>query len=198
MFKGFLPVTVMMVAVIFASHFLGAVELSEDKRVIIPGKVTGSIVIDGELSEEVWKQAPLAEEFKTYFPTPGRLMEVKTWIWVVSDPGNLYFAFKCLDPEPDKIKTSIAQRDTIYRDDYVGVSLDTLGNRQTSQEFYVNPNGIQMDAVNSAASRFDITPDFVWDSVGKVTTEGYQVEIRIPVESIRYQGRKGKDQEVIS
>ena len=196
MFKGFLHVIVMMLAVIFTTHFLCSVELLEDKRVIIPDKVTGSMVIDGELSEEVWKQAPLVEEFKTYFPNPGQLMEVKTRIWAAYDKGNLYFAIKCLDPEPDKIKTSIARRDTIYKDDYVGISLDTLGTHQTSQEFYVNPNGIQMDAVNSAVSRFDITPDFVWNSAGKVTSEGYQVEIRIPLGSIRYQRSKGKAQEV--
>lgn len=196
MFKRFLQVTVMMSAIIFTTHLLYPVELLEDGTIIIPDKVTGPIVIDGELSEEVWKQAPLTEEFKTYFPNPGQLMEVKTRIWAAYDKGNLYFAIKCLDPEPDKIKTSIAQRDTIYKDDHVAISLDTLGTRQTSQIFYINPNGIQMDAVDSAVSGFDITPDFVWDSAGKVTSEGYQVEVRIPLESIRYQRSKGKSQEV--
>jgi len=196
MFKKFVHVTVIMSVVIFTAHLLYPVELSEDNSVIIPDKVTGPIVIDGELSEEVWKQAPLAEEFKTYFPNPGQVMEVKTKIWAAYDEGNLYFAFQCLDPEPDKIKTSIARRDTVYKDDYVVISLDTLGTRQTSQLFYVNPNGIQMDAVDSAVSGFDITPDFVWNSAGKITDEGYQVEVHIPLESIRYQVSKGKNREV--
>ena len=196
MFKRFLYVLVMILVMIFMPHLQWGVELLKEGRVIVPDKVTGTMVIDGDLSEEAWNQAPLAEEFKTYFPNPGQSMEVKTRIWAAYDKGNLYFAIKCSDPEPDKIKTAIAQRDTIYRDDYVGISLDTLGTRQTSQEFYVNPNGIQMDAVSSAASRFDITPDFVWDSAGKVTGEGYQVELRIPLESIRYQRTKGKSQEV--
>lgn len=195
MFKKFLHVIVMVWIVIFAAHWLYPVELSGDKSVIVPDKVTGPITIDGELSEAVWKQVPLAEEFKTYFPTPGQLMEVKTRIWAAYDKGNLYFAIKCSDPEPDKIKTSIAQRDTIYKDDHVAISLDTLGTRQTSQIFYVNPNGIQMDAVDSAVSGFDTTPDFVWNSAGKVTSEGYQVEVHIPLESIRYQRSKGETQE---
>jgi hypothetical protein len=185
MFKKFLHVTLMMLVMIFMPHFLQGVELLKDGSVIVPDKVTGSMVIDGKLSEEAWKQAPLADEFKTYFPNPGQLMEVKTRIWAAYDKGNLYFAIKCSDPEPDKIKTSVAQRDTIYRNDYVGIALDTLGTRQTSQHFYINPNGIQMDAVDSTVSGFDITPDFVWESAGKVTEEGYQVEVRIPLESIR-------------
>jgi hypothetical protein len=50
--------------------------------------------------------------------------------------------------------------------------------------------------VDSAVSGFDITPDFVWNSAGKITSEGYQVEVHIPLESIRYQRSKGKAQEV--
>lgn len=82
------------------------------------------------------------------------------------DKKNLYFAFECFDTEPHKIKTSIAQRDNISRDDQVGILLDAAGNKQTGYEFYVNPNGIQSDAVNSAVSVDgpDKSPDFVWES----------------------------------
>jgi len=196
MIKVLFQVTVMMLVIILTPRLLSPVELLEEGQVIIPDKVTGAIVIDGELSEQVWQQAPLVKEFKTIFPTPGQPMNVGTKIWAAYDKGNLYFAVQCLDPEPDKIKTSITQRDNIFKDDNVGILLDTLGTRQSSHEFYINPSGIQMDAVNSAVSRFDVTPDFVWDSAGKITGEGYQVEVRIPLESIRYQRSKGKADEV--
>jgi hypothetical protein len=88
------------------------------------------------------------------------------------------------------VKTSLAQRDKILRDDYVGVLLDAMGSRQGSFEFYVNPSGIQMDAVNSAVSGGDITPDFVWQSAAKLTPDGYHAEIRIPLESIRFKSGK--------
>ena len=81
-------------------------------------------------------------------------------------------------------------------DDFVAIMLDGLGNRQTSYEFFINPHGIQMDAVDSAVSGMDVTPDFVWESAGKLTPDGYQVEVRIPLDSIRYQKGKGKDKEV--
>ncbi|UCH92863.1 MAG: carbohydrate binding family 9 domain-containing protein [Candidatus Aminicenantes bacterium] len=196
MFKRFLVVIGISIVMMGTTSLLWPVELLEDGKVIIPDKVSGSITIDGELDEEVWQQPPINREFKTFFPTPGQSMGVDTKIWAAYDKGNLYFAIRCWDPEPDKIKTSVARRDTISRDDYVAILLDTLGTRQASHEFFVNPSGIQMDAVNSAVSRMDITPDFVWDSAGKIIAEGYQVEVCIPLESIRYQGSKGKTREV--
>jgi len=81
-------------------------------------------------------------------------------------------------------------------DDFVAIMLDGLGNRQTSYEFFINPHGIRMDAVDSAVSGMDVTPDFVWESAGKLTPDGYQVEVRIPLDSIRCQKGKGKDKEV--
>jgi hypothetical protein len=109
------------------------------------------------------------------------------------DNQNLYFAFKCLDNEPNKIKTSISRRDTVASsDDSIGVVIDVMGNRQTSYEFYVNPDGIQEDGLTSAVNgwSYDTAPDFVWESAGKIVDDGYQVELCIPLESIRFKSGK--------
>ncbi|MCP4148341.1 MAG: carbohydrate binding family 9 domain-containing protein, partial [bacterium] len=106
------------------------------------------------------------------------------------DSKNLYFAFKCNDDQPDEIKTSITQRDKIFDDDYVGVAIDTTGSKQTAYEFFVNANGIQGDKLTTAFSYGEVSPDFVWYSAGKVTNEGYQAEIRIPLKSLRYKSGK--------
>ena len=173
-------------------HMLRAVELKEGDKTITPDKITHPIQIDGELDEPAWKNPPINKPFKTISPTYGDLLPEQTNIWAAYDKENLYFAFLCFDSRPHKIKTSIAQRDNISRDDQVGILLDASGSKQTRYEFYVNPNGIQSDAVNSAVSvdGSDKSPDFVWDSAGKTTTQGYQVEVRIPLESIRYQAGK--------
>lgn len=176
--------------VMLLTRFLCPVVVSQDGKVIIPDKVTEKITIDGVLDEKVWQLPPINKPFKTTFFTYGDPLGQKTEVWTAYDRENLYFAFKSYDTEPDKIKTSIAQRDNIARDDFVGILLDALGNKQTSYEFYINPNGIQWDAITSAVSGADQSPDFVWQSAGKVTTAGYQVEVRIPLESIRYQGGK--------
>lgn len=172
--------------------FLEAVEVRESDGVIIPDVVTGGITVDGELNEAEWKLPAIDKEFKTISPTYGEPLGRATKIWAAYDKKNLYFAFKCFDPEPHKIKTSISRRDNISRDDFVGIQLDASGGKQTRYDFYINPNGIQEDAVSSSVSVDgpDKSPDFVWDSAGKITPEGYQVEVRIPLKSIRYQAGK--------
>ncbi|MCP5106308.1 MAG: carbohydrate binding family 9 domain-containing protein, partial [bacterium] len=191
---SFLNIGVLIGLTLLSGHvsLLQAVELQEGDGVIIPDKVSQPVKIDGVLDEDVWKRPPINKEFKTVSPNYGDPLGQETKVWAAYDKKNLYFAFKCSDSEPHKIKTSIARRDNISRDDQVGILLDASGNRQTSYEFYVNPNGIQADAVNSAVSVEgpDKAPDFVWASAGKIMDDGYQVEVRIPLESIRYQANK--------
>ncbi len=174
---------------------LQSVEISGESKEIIADKVPGSekIVIDGSLDEAIWQQPAIKEVFITMAPTFGKKLDEATEVWTAYDDNNLYFAFKCYDTLPGTIKTSIAQRDKIENDDQVAVWLDTVGTQQSSYEFYINPNGIQMDGINSSVSRGDFTPDFVWESAGKIDAGGYSVEVRIPLESIRYQVDKNKE-----
>jgi len=52
----------------------------------------------------------------------------------------------------------------------------------------VNPSGIQMDALNTPSSGEKFEADLIWDSAGKITDDGYVVEIRLPLQSIRFAG----------
>ncbi len=175
--------------IILAGNLLWPVELLQEDQLIKADKIPEAeeIVIDGNLEEAVWKQPPIEKVFITMMPTFGGKLAEKTEVWAAYDKENLYFAFRCYDTQPDKIKTSVAQRDKIENDDRIGIWLDTSGTKQTSYEFYVNPSGIQMDAVNSSVGKYDLTPDFVWESAAKLLADGFQVEVRIPLESIRYQ-----------
>ena len=112
----------------------------------------------------------------------------KTTVWFAYDSDYLYVAFKCDDPDPSGIKTSITRRDNIFQDDWVGLSLDALGTGQVSYHMMVNPSGVQLDMLNSVAGNEDPSPDWIWDSAGRLTETGYAVEIRLPLQSIRFKG----------
>ena len=163
---------------------------SQFPEVLNPPFADVSPIIDGSLMDEIWKRAPLAEAFITYNPAYGEVLPQKTEVWMAYDKKNLYFAFKCYDSEPEKIKTSITRRDGMFSDDWVGLSLDAMGHKQTAYDLFCNPNGIQGDILNSAVSGEDVAPDFVWDSAGKLTDEGYQVEMSVPLRSIRFKSGK--------
>ena len=145
--------------------------------------------IDGVLDDDAWSAAPLKTgEWKSYNPLHGDTVPQQTTVWVGYDKEALYFAFRCDDPEPNRIKTSITRRDNIWSDDWVGLSLDALGTGQVSYHLMVNPSGIQLDMINTPSGFEDTSPDYVWQSAGRITSTGYAVEIRLPLQSIRFKG----------
>ena len=111
-------------------------------------------LIDGRLDDLAWQRPALPTgEWRSYNPLHGNAIPQQTTVWLTYDRDNLYIAFKCDDPEPDKIKTSVSRRDNIWADDWVGLSLDALGTGQQSYHMMVNPSGVQLDAAEQRRRR---------------------------------------------
>ncbi len=146
-------------------------------------------VIDGVLDDQAWTAAPLPiGTWKSYNPLHGDQIPQQTTVWIAYDDDALYFAFRCDDPEPQGIKTSITRRDNIWSDDWIGLSLDALGTGQSSYHLMVNPSGIQLDMINTISGDEDTSPDWVWESAGRTNDRGYAVEVRLPLQTIRFRG----------
>lgn len=155
-------------------------------------------VIDGVLDDEAWKSGPIINDtFISYNPHYGEALPQKTRVWLAYDHDNLYFGFYCYDTEPGKIKTSVTKRDNLGNDDWVGLGLDTGGNRQSLYELFVNPSGMQADSFITPASLENSSPDWVWFSQGKVVDDGYIIEIKLPLKSIRFKSGKNVEMNVI-
>ena len=152
---------------------------------LIPYKTENPPVIDGRLDDAVWKKAPQEQGFITYHPDYGKPMADDTIVYYAYDPENLYFAFRCFDSDPDKIKASVSARDKIRPDDWICINLDTFNDNQSLYALYVNPLGVQMDSRFEGGNE-DFTVDIVWYSAGLIDDQGYSVELRIPFKSIRF------------
>jgi hypothetical protein len=168
----------------------GAVSAQEPSPAALRAvRVQAAPNIDGLLDDDAWRGAPQPTgEWLSYNPLPGDKITQQTRVWIAYDSKYLYFAFQCDDPEPSRIKTSITRRDNIWADDWVGLSLDALGTGQMSYHLMVNPSGIQLDMINTVAGDEDTSPDYVWDSAGRVNDRGYAVEVRLPLTTIRFKG----------
>jgi hypothetical protein len=74
-----------------------------------------------------------------------------------------------------------------WGDDLVGFKLDTYNNRRLNYEFFVNPYGVQHDSIaNEMTGDSDSAWDGIWESAGKVTESGFQVEIAIPYHILNF------------
>ena len=183
------PAGLLLAAAFLAAPLASPLSAAETGTFFQPLRVATPPAIDGRLDDEAWRDAPSVTGFKTFIPDFGREPGQQTIATMAYDAENLYFAFKCLDREPDKIKASVAARDTIRADDFICINLDTFNDQQSLYAFYVNPLGIQTDS-RFASGKEDFSVDFVWASAGRLDDEGYTVELRVPFKSIRYAGKK--------
>ena len=104
---------------------------------------------------------------------------------VAYDDQNLYVAFWAF-ADPKDIRASFQKRDQAWMDDWVAIFLDTYGDANTGTMIGANPYGIQMDAKNNGGGNDDPTFDLVYESKGKITDKGYQVEMAIPFSSLSF------------
>jgi hypothetical protein len=160
---------------------------AEDRPRVEPLRVATPPAIDGRLDDDAWSAPPLAlSDWITYNPVNGEKLAQQTEVRAVYDDRNLYFAFRCRDPEPAKVRGSLARRDNAWNDDWVGLSLDSVGNGQSSYDLFVNPLGVQGDILTTTSAGENTAPDFVWESAGRRTDAGYEVEMRVPLTTIRF------------
>lgn len=145
--------------------------------------------IDGVLDDPVWLDAPLTlGSWISYDPLRGESAPERTDVRVAYDDRFIFVAFTCRSNDPTRIRTTISRRDSVFSDDWVGLSLDSTGAGQTSYHLMVNPSGVQMDAVNTTAAGERFESDFLWMSAGQRSADGYVVEIALPLPSIRFAG----------
>src|SRR5215207_4531080 len=147
--------------------------------------------IDGKLDEEVWQKAAVLKDFYQIQPGDNVPPSRATEVLIGFDPKFLYIAFKATD-EPDKVRSTVAKRDNIFQDDYVGFYLDTFNDKRKAFEVFFNPLGIQADGVLTEGRGEDFSVDLLMESKGIVHETGFNVEIAIPFKSLRFEAGKGK------
>lgn len=170
------------------------------------------VSIDGNLDEPVWRQAARLTGFSQYQPVDGRPADDPTEVLVWYSPDAIYFGIKAREIHGNVVRATHANRDNIDSEDQVQILLDTDNSRQIAFLFGVNPYGVQQDGTRSAQfaggaggpsatgggfrninpleGSVDLNPDYFWESKGRLVEGGYEVEMRIPFKSLRYQDAK--------
>ena len=148
-------------------------------------KVQGPIHIDGDLGDPAWLDAEMISSFVERSPGDNTEPEVATKTYVTFDENKLYVAFVCMD-DPRSLRATMCQRDQFEADDAVVVLIDTYGEASWAYEFFVNPLGVQKDKLWSNIAGEDPGFDLIWESAAMITDSGYQVELAVPFESLRF------------
>jgi len=156
-------------------------------------RLADAIRVDGRLDESTYSAPPTFELAYETRPAENKQAPVRTEVWITYDSSNLYAAFRAHDPDPKLIRARYSDRDNAFNDDFVGIVLDTFHDQRRAFEFFANPLGVQMDLTqNEMTGNEDSSWDAIWDSAGRITASGYEVEMRIPFSSLRFPSGGGE------
>jgi hypothetical protein len=155
--------------------------------------------IDGVLDEDAWAQAAVLTGFSQYQPVDGLLADDVTEVLVWYAPEGLYLGVRAFEPHAP-VNATLADRDRIFGDDYVQILLDPFHDGRRALVFAVNPLGVQADGTQSeeqraragmftaeeSSARIDLSPDYLFESKGRLIEGGYEVELYVPFKSLRF------------
>ena len=149
--------------------------------------ITGSIDIDGSLSEAAWASAPKIGELIQRQPDTGQPPTERTEIMLLRDEDNLYIGVHAYDAEPDRIVGTQMIRDaSLNADDRIEIVLDTFRDQRSAFYFATNPSGALVDGLAFANGQLNTDWDAIWHVRTSRTGNGWTAEFAIPFKSLSF------------
>jgi hypothetical protein len=144
-------------------------------------------VIDGSLSDDVWRDAVPVTGFVQREPDTGAPATRETEVYLLYDDNFLYIGIRCFD-DPDKVIGREMARDAnLGNDDRVQVILDTHLDGRNAYWFQIGPRGSIGDAVISANGQgFNREWQGLWDGRSSFQPHGWEAEIALPFKTLNF------------
>lgn len=147
-------------------------------------RVSQAPVIDGDLSDPAWQNAPEFTDFTQHDPDDTRPATMRTSVRIVYDDSAIYFGAKMTDPQ--RPSSLLYRRDTFGNFDFLSINLDPQLDRLSGNAFTVTPANEQGDTVLYNDIGEDGSWDGVWESTAKIVPDGWVAEVRIPFSQLRF------------
>lgn len=155
-----------------------------------PAPDAAALRIDGRLDEASWQQAPVHDGFVQYLPLDRQPPPegYRTTMQLVIEEHALVVGIRAWDPRPEEIRAPLMRRDKVARDqDFVSVLIDPVGSRRAAQFIRVSAAGVVTDGMFFASTNLeDFAPDFDVEAAVQRLPDGYSVELRLPLMTLRY------------
>ncbi len=171
----------------FLPPWAGAAIAGDNPCVLNAVRIQEAPVIDGILSEAVWKLASPATALTQRDPQEGMPASEQSDIRVLYDDKALYFGMMLHDSLPGGIVARLTRRDDEIESDYASIRIDSYHDHQTCFEFTFNAAGVKTDIIQyDDGDREDAAWDPVWDVETRITDQGWTAEVKIPFAALRY------------
>ena len=153
-------------------------------------RIANAPTIDGAIDEAMWEGIVPISDFRQREPVDGGEPSERTEVRIAYDDDNLYFGLKLFDSEPDKVIATILEREgKVPFDDRVAIGLDTFNDDRNGYMFGMNVFGTQEDG-QFTDEEINHGEDWKWEGVyrseGRITRDGWELEVAIPFTTIRF------------
>jgi len=151
-------------------------------------RLTGQILLDGKLDDEIYQRVPPAGDFVQQEPVWGQLATEKTDMWVFYNERFIYVTARCWETNSAQQVANEFRRDhaDIQDGDNFVVVLDTFYDRRNGVYFQVNPRGGLRDMQVNDERQANPDWNAVWDAKITRDDQGWTAEIAIPLKSLRF------------
>jgi Domain of unknown function (DUF5916) len=175
------------ITILFLSLFNISLIGQEAEKSFIAEKINETIIIDGELTESVWQNAPQIHSFSQYTPDNGESASSKTQAWFYYNNKGVYVGIKCYEENPDDIFRELKSRDDGFgsNSDGIGVMLSPYNDGLNYNYFLVSASNVQTDIIYSGEEN-DESWNAVWYSEVTQSKEGLNYEVFIPYSALRF------------
>jgi hypothetical protein len=180
------------------SEIQDILKLARTERIVIP-RLRSPVTLDGRTDEPAWQGlAPFVMIMQT--PVFGEPSSERSEALIGYDDEFIYVAGRLFDREPDRIQSQTRKRDAmVANSDWFGILLDTFNDKENSLGFFTTPAGLRFDAAifrdaqprSAGDMPMNLSWNTFWDVAVSRSGEGWFVEMRIPLSSLRFQPRDG-------
>ncbi|MES2772803.1 MAG: DUF5916 domain-containing protein [Bacteroidota bacterium] len=194
-----LPYKIAATIMLFFACLTNAIAQKPTPKQLPAKRATGLIKIDGKLDEAAWKDAPMAEGYTEFRPTPFKVEDpgTRTDVYMLYSDEGLYMGGYCHERTKDSISTEITGRDGFGNNDFIGFIFDTYKDKLNGFEYFVTPLGQQMDSKMAPPGPNSDEEDFswnaVWQSAAIIHNDGWSFEIFLPLSAIRFSTKNIQD-----
>ncbi len=161
-----------------------------NRAMVRAARMSGTIELDGHLSEAAWASAMPVSGFSQRDPHEGAPATERTEVRILYDDNALYVGARMYDASPDSVLAQLARRDRITSSDRFLLFLDCYHDHRTGFYFGINAAGTLYDGTLYNDDWDSDTWDGVWEGKAARDSLGWSAELRIPYSQLRFQRQR--------
>jgi hypothetical protein len=157
------------------------------------------VEFDGVCNEPLWDKLAMVS-MEMYRPNHGAIPTERSEIFLTFDEENFYVGARLFYENGAKVTVTTKKRDGADGgSDNFGILLDTFNDNENGLCFETNPSGLRSDfsIANDAQAEENTMPfnrdwNTFWDVKTTNSVTCWQIEMRIPLSSLRFQDNNGE------